>query len=337
MDMIKEENYNIPIIILPIVNRRAENVITDPAFHTTETGVLSVTVTKTENAGDIVKCFEKPKLMSATTNVNTSLYKFFEWEKVSKTSVEAFTKFFSPFCNSICTSEAKLSMANHFSLWEDLASTNNMKTVHHDEYVVVVENDNSMLNIPILYTLIESMKEHKIDILQLREAMYSGGSRDLLHSSDPVLYSYKGAYDINLSGYVIKIATMLKYIEEIKKIGGISTGLYFEMSKIEQDSNINRHILNDAKQYMKHETRYISNKRIGNMKNGLWNRVGNWLAKRFPDATYLLTMPLFSFFNIFDVTLLGVLIIIYILMLLIFDVHSKLLWFGAGAAFTYVI
>ncbi|ASK51279.1 IMV heparin-binding surface protein [Eptesipox virus] len=337
MDMISKTIDNIPIIILPIVDRAAEDVVVDPAFHNTESGALINTISKTENAGDIIKCFDTEKKLSSsvTTNIN-SIYKFFEWQRVSKTSVEGFTKFFSPFCNSICTSEAKLSMANHFSLWDDLASTNSMKTVHHDKYVVVVENDISMLNVPILYTLIESMKNHNIDILQLREALYSGGNRDIL-SSEPALYSYKGAYDISLSCYIIKIATMLKYIEEIKKIGGISTGLYFEMSKIEQDVEINRHILNDASEYVKHEPRFLSNKRISNMRNGLWNRVGNWLSKRFPDITYLLTMPLFSFFNLFDVTLLGVLIIIYIFILIIFNVSSKLMWFSAGTAFTYVI
>ncbi|RAX32186.1 UNVERIFIED_CONTAM: hypothetical protein DQE83_26315 [Escherichia coli] len=182
------------------------------------------------------------------------------------------------------------------------------------------------------------MQEKNIDIFQLRETFHNSNSRILFNQeNNNFMYSYTGGYDFTLSAYVIRLSSAIKIINEIIKNKGISTSLSFEMYKLEKELKLNRQVLNDSSKYILHNTKYLSKKRANEMKNGIWNRVGKWMAHRFPDFSYYVSHPLVSFFGIFDISIIGALIILFIIIMIIFNLNSKLLWFLAGMLFTYII
>ncbi|QHR82613.1 MV heparin binding surface protein [Brazilian porcupinepox virus 1] len=321
-----EIDVTIPVFIIPIVGRSLPYVFSD----ITEEELKKIryppieTVLEDKTPG-FVDHEKKPNI----------LYRYYLWNKV-KDNINNFKDYFTGLCNSVCTSENKTSIVNHFSLWEayNIVNINDKE----DKFIMVVEDSNTVLNINDITEIIKSMYEKNIDILQLREILYNGNTRKLLNKDgDTTMYTYNGGYDFSLSAYIIRISKMKELITAIMNMGGVSTSLSFEMYRLENELKINRQVLNDANKFVKSDKRELSNMRLDNMKSGIWNRLGSWTADRFPDFYYFISQPLFSFFGIFDVTILGVIIILIITIILIFNVNSNLIWFLCGILFTYII
>uniref|UniRef100_A0A3G2M162 Fusion protein n=2 Tax=Swinepox virus TaxID=10276 RepID=A0A3G2M162_SWPV len=320
-----QKEIDIPVYVIPKVGRAYQDVI--PDIVPTQTRYQEV-----DNVKDYSNYLEK-------NNINIQLtYKYFLWNKVIKSpgGIDDFKEYFSGLCSIICTTETKTSVANHFSLWDAYAKANIKDP--EKKFIVVLEDENKLHDLITIHRCIKSMLEKEIDIIQLREVFTNSNARVLLNQeNNDSIYSYTGGYDFSLSAYIIRLSSAIKIIEDIKKIKGVSTSLSFEMYRLEKELNINRQVINDAIKYVSYDTRYLSNKRVDEMRNGLWNRLGKWMSNRFPDMSYILTHPLFSFFGLFDITVIGVVIILFIILMLIFDVNSKLLWFLSGIGFTYIV
>ncbi|AAR07430.1 74L [Yaba monkey tumor virus] len=314
-------SINVPIYVIPIVNRNIKSVI--PEYDSNKDIEL-----------DKVKDDTKPIVGKSLTEIS---YNYYIWKKVENSGgVENFKDYFSSLCNMVCSQELKTSLSKHFSLWEQY--TNVEIKDPEKKFFVVLEDDNTLHDLTTLHICISSMFEKKIDILQLREIMYNNNVRTLLNQGyKQSMYSYTGGYDFSLSAYIIRVSTAMALINNIKSNGGISASLNFELSKIENDLKINRQVLNDSSTYITHDTRFVSYKRVDEKRNKMLNRLENWVAGRFPDAYYTVTHPLFSFFGLFDINIVGVITILLILILFIFEVNSKFLWFLSGAMFSYII
>ncbi|ADT91104.1 MV heparin binding surface protein [Cotia virus SPAn232] len=321
----KEDNETVPVFIIPIVNRPPEDVFpTIPDAKTKSVDLQAVLDDKTPGVNN-------------HDNIPTLLYRYYLWKKVEKSNVDNFKEYFTGICNVLCTSESKKSMANHFSLWEAYKKVN--ITDQENKFIVVIEDENTLFDSNFLTEVITAMYKKNIDILQLKETLYNGNTRSLLLAQDSknTIYTYTGGYDFCLSAYIIRISKMKELITSILNMGGISTSLNFEMTRLEKDLNINRQVLNEAYKFVESDKKSLSHKRIENMKSSIWNRLGLWASNRFPHLSYIMTNPLFSFFGLFDITVLGVCIILFTIILMIFNVNSNLLWFIAGALFTYVV
>ncbi|WGD01359.1 m71l [Myxoma virus] len=264
-------------------------------------------------------------------------YNYYVWRKVERSGgVDNFKDYFSGLCNLLCTSESRNSMARHFSLWEEYVKTPVKDP--NSVYIVVLEDDTTLLDLTTIHKTITSMVEKNIDILQLRETLHNSNARNILYQgASESMHSYTGGYDFSLSAYIIKISAATRIVEEIIRTKGISTTLSYEMYKMERALQINRQVLNEASAYVQHNTLYVSNKRVNEMKHGLWNRVSQWMSGKFPNIAYFLSHPVVSFFGLFDITILGVSIVLFIILLLVFGINSKLLWFLAGTLITYIV
>nr|WGO62701.1 IMV heparin binding surface protein [Wadden Sea poxvirus] len=308
----------IPVYIIPIVNVDPNNVI--------------ININENNEDVDAVETVSN-NIDTVQNDKNSYKYTYYSWKKFDNNGgLINFKRYFSGFCNTMCSEEIKASLAQHFSLWESCLNIDNLE----NKFIIVIEDDN-IINETIDFTIfLNSMIKNNIDILQLREIFYNGNIRNRIND-DPPIYTYNGGYDISLSAYIIRLTKAVDLIKEIQSIGGISTGLYLELYKIEKDKNINRQILNNSSDYITNDSRLLVSKRIYKMKDGFWNRIGIWMAKRFPNITFTLTNPLFSFFGLFDINVIGIIIISIITILLMFDINSKTLWLISGAMITYII
>ncbi|AYC44768.1 IMV envelope protein p35 [Moosepox virus GoldyGopher14] len=326
--MAKPTPFEVSVFIIPIVGRSGFDVIPDMQL-------------ESSSAKDIYEINKEDKTPGFSLEKDKDLsfsYKYYNWKRVEHSGgIENFKEYFSGFCNFMCTSEIKESIVKHFSLWESLAQASILDK--ENKFIFVIEDDNTLYDIITLHRCIYSMQEKNIDFLQMREILHNNNVRTLFNQepNKETMYSYTGSYDFSLSAYIIRLSTATELIHEILKMNGISTSLGFEMYRLENEKGLNRQVLNDASTYLEHNIKYISDKRVKDMRNGIWNRIGKWISTRFPDFAYILSHPLFSFFGLFDVTIIGVLIILFIIIMAIFDVNSKLLWFIAGILFTYII
>ncbi len=250
--------------------------------------------------------------------------------------VKDYHHFFSNLCLSVCPEETKALFAHHLSLWEQLADTKKNGEDNTNKFAVIIEDDNTMEDHTVLGKFITGMKEKKIDILQLREMFFNSNVRSIL-TKEPTTYSYEGGYDINLSAYIIRLSALEKMHREIVDGGGISGGMYLDLVRVENSTETKRHILNQADNYIKHDPKLRAVRRVQDMDFGIWRRLGGWLSVRYPKTVFYLTTPLFSFFGLFDVNIMGLLIVLLIIILLAFDVRSRLIWAITGALTTSII
>ncbi|AUL80531.1 hypothetical protein [Vaccinia virus] len=151
------------------------------------------------------------------------------------------------------------------------------------------------------------------------------------------IFTYTGGYEVSLSAYVIRVTTALNIVDEIIKSRGLSSGFYFEIARIENEIEINRQLLDDDAQYVEHDPRLVGEHRFENMKPNFWSRIGTAATKRYPGVMYAFSTPLISFFGLFDINVIGLVLILFIMFMLIFDVKSKLLWFVIGTFLTAFI
>ncbi|AAM13555.1 CPXV112 protein [Cowpox virus] len=263
-------------------------------------------------------------------------YAFIQWTGGNIRDDDKYTHFFSGFCNTMCTEETKRNIARHLALWDSKFFTEleNKKV----EYVVVVENDNVIEDITFLRPVLKAMHDKKIDILQMREIITGNKVKtELVMDKDHAIFIYTGGYDVSLSAYIIRVTTALNIVDEIIKSGGLSSGFYFEIARIENEMKINRQILDNAAKYVEHDPRLVAEYRFEHMKPNFWSRIGTAAAKRYPGVMYAFTTPLISFFGLFDINVIGLIVILFIMFMLIFNVKSKLLWFLTGTFVTAFI
>lgn len=236
----------------------------------------------------------------------------------------------------MCTEETKRNIARHLALWDSnfFTELENKKV----EYVVIVENDNVIEDITFLRPVLKAMHDKKIDILQMREIITGNKVKtELVMDKNHTIFTYTGGYDVSLSAYIIRVTTALNIVDEIIKSGGLSSGFYFEIARIENEMKINRQILDNAAKYVEHDPRLVAEHRFENMKPNFWSRIGTAAAKRYPGVMYAFTTPLISFFGLFDINVIGLIVILFIMFMLIFNVKSKLLWFLTGTFVTAFI
>lgn len=100
---------------------------------------------------------------------------------------------------------------------------------------------------------------------------------------------------------------------------------------------INRQIMDNSAKYVEHDPRLVAEHRFETMKPNFWSRIGTVAAKRYPGVMYTFTTPLISFFGLFDINVIGLIVILFIMFMLIFNVKSKLLWFLTGTFVTAFI
>ncbi|AOP31579.1 imv heparin binding surface protein [Skunkpox virus] len=315
-----------PIIVVPVIDRKPSETFPNVHEHIDDKKFNNV------EDGDVIRP-EKLIVVAKDDPDHYKDYVFIQWTGGNIRNDDKYTHFFSGFCNTMCTDETKRNIARHLALWDSKYFTElESKKV---EYAVIVENDNVIEDITFLRPVIKAMGEKKIDILQMRELIAGNKVKtELVMEKDHAIYTYTGGYDVNLSAYIIRVTTALNIVDEIVKSGGLSSGFYFEIARIENEMKINRQIMDNSAKYVEHDPRLVAEQRFENMKPNFWSRIGLAAAKRYPGVMYAFTTPLISFFGLFDINVIGLIVILFIMFMLIFNVRSKLLWFLTGTFVT---
>ncbi|AST09494.1 IMV heparin binding surface protein [NY_014 poxvirus] len=320
-----EQGKKIPIVIIPVVDRPPNQTFPNYPTEDANKRLLSFSDEYVYPMADIIKQENDPN--------HYNDYHFATWNGGDIRKMDKYAKFFSGFCNTMCTLETKTHILKHLSLWDSSQFLELQKS--KIDYVVIIENDNTIEDITFIRPVIDAMSKNKIEILQMREVMI--GSRvktELVTTKEHTIYSYSAGYDISLSAYIINVDAAIKLVNEIVKSGGVSSGFYFEIGRLENELNINRQIMEDAAKYVRHDPRLVAERRFDTMKPNFWSRIGKAMAKRFPTVMYTFTTPLISFFGLFDINVIGFILILFIMFMLIFDVRSRLLWFLTGTIVT---
>ncbi|AEN03670.1 immunodominant IMV surface protein [Yokapox virus] len=319
-----EQGSKTPVIIIQVVDRPANDSFPNYPKKDPKKNIVAF-------KDDYVYPVDKMRKSNDDHTYYDDFY-FATWKGDVK-NIDNYSKFFSGFCNKMCTLETKSMIMKHLSLWESKQFLELQKS--KIEYVLIVENDNIIEDISFIGPVIDAMQKKKIHILQMKEIM--AGSRiktELLNEGDHIIYSYRGGYDVSLSAYIINVNTAINLANEIVKSGGISSGFYFEIGRLENELNINRQIMDDSVSYVHHDPRLLTEQRFDKMKPNFWSRMGKALSKRFPAVMYISTTPLISFFGLFDINVIGLVAILFMMFMLIFDMKSRILWFLAGTIIT---
>ncbi|AKJ93730.1 imv heparin binding surface protein [Raccoonpox virus] len=316
----------IPIIVIPVIDRDPSETFPNSHEHIEDEKFNDV------EDDDVIRP-EKYIVVAKDDPDHYKDYAFIQWRGGNIRNDDKYTHFFSGFCNTMCTDETKRNIARHLALWDSkyFIELEDKKV----QYAVIVENDNVIEDITFLRPVIKAMDEKKIDILQMRELITGNKVKtELVMEKDHAIFTYTGGYDVSLSAYIIRVTTAINIVDEIIKSGGLSSGFYFEIARIENEMKINRQIMDNSDKYVEHDPRLVAEQRFETMKPNFWSRIGLAAAKRYPGVMYAFTTPLISFFGLFDINVIGLIVILFIMFMLIFNVRSKLLWFLTGTFVT---
>ncbi|QHG62633.1 IMv p35 heparan binding surface protein [Cetacean poxvirus 1] len=309
------QKEDIIVFLMPVVNRSSEQVFPNIDFN---------------NTGK--PPYEHPE--------KDSNFIVIDW-KVAKDYAELYEHFYTDLCKSICPIESKELLAHHLSLWEHLKD-NDVLEKKIPEYVVIIEDDNTIHNHDVIKNLIISMKKNNIDTLQLKPSIFgsyeNGVSIKLI--DEPPIYARPGMYDLNLSAYIINSKKAISLTDAIISSGGltgISTGLSYEIAAHENKLSISRYVIENSDDFITFDSFLRNKMRLDTNKQSLVNKVMGWLNKYYPNTVYALTTPLFSILGLFEVNIMGMLTLIIIVLLIMFDVQNKFVWFCTGVLITSII
>ncbi|CCD83250.1 IMV heparin binding surface protein [Squirrelpox virus] len=255
-------------------------------------------------------------------------------------------RYFNWTCRSMCTAESIDRVIRHLSLWEHVGDpqyangtrpeTRDGDEPPNDDFIVVLEDHNTVLDTDVFEPLVEAMGSKGIDIMELTSSVTATTSYTML-SENPPLVSYQSGVVFNASAYIIRVSAAHRLAKEIVDSGGLHTGIGFEMARLERDMGLVRHTLSDARSYVYSDVRLKAVRRAQVTRPCLWNRALTWLSKRFPDMAYALSTPLVSVFGLFEINVVGVVIIALLLLMIVFDVSYRLPWFLMGILVTAVV
>ncbi|AIZ77310.1 putative IMV protein VP55 [Parapoxvirus red deer/HL953] len=255
------------------------------------------------------------------------------WSDVKSKDYE---HYFSDLCRSSCPQETQHRVAHNLNLWEYLSSDGNT-SLKDDQVIMVVSDDMTVKRPEVVRPLIEAMKTNGWGMLQLRETYISSVVATAIPGSgDPELMVYPGGFDVSLDAYLINVGDMKRLYAAIVEDGGVRSSMLTEVSAIEHRLGIERMVLAGADKVVYPEYYLQVRKRLSGAKC-MWSLVGSWLAKYWPGAIYFMTTPLFSFAGAFDVTVVDLFILAFLLVMLVLLPHSRFLWFLAGMLFTAVV
>nr|WNT71193.1 MAG: putative IMV protein VP55 [Equine parapoxvirus]WNT71225.1 MAG: putative IMV protein VP55 [Equine parapoxvirus] len=246
-----------------------------------------------------------------------------------------YAHYFTDLCKSACPKETQRRVAHHLNLWESLSAADSK--VADDAYVVVVNNDMTFRQPEMIKPLVEEMRKNSWYMVQLKETFSAGVvATPVPGTGDPTLTVYAGGFDASLDAYIINVGGLRKVYASVIKDGGIRSSMLTEISLAEKSAGLSRMVLAGASAVVYPEY-YVQVKRRLSEASSVWAVLGAWLAKWWPGAMYFLTTPLFSFMGLFDVSVVDVFILAYVLVLFILLPHSRLLWFLAGALLAAVV
>nr|AJO26969.1 immunodominant envelope protein [Orf virus]AKJ66272.1 immunodominant envelope protein [Orf virus] len=257
-----------------------------------------------------------------------------EWKDVDS---KDYPHFFTDMCKSTCPKEMQRRAAHHLNLWESISAGTVPTKYSDDDFILVVDNDMTFRKPEMVKPLIEAMKTNGWYMAQLKETYMTGAlATNVPGTGDPELMVYPGGYDVSLDAYIINVGGMKKLYDAIIKDGGLRSGLLTEVFTLEKRLSLARVVLSGAEQVVYPEYYIQVKTRLGGAPS-LWSLLATWLARFWPGAIYFLTTPLFSFMGLFDVDVVDVFILAYLLVLVLLLPNSRLLWFIAGLLVTAIV
>ncbi|ATI21182.1 IMV heparin binding surface protein [Eastern grey kangaroopox virus] len=251
--------------------------------------------------------------------------------------------YYSSICKLTCSEEAKLRIVNHLSLWKTIAAesvqgpTVPEKRVDITEYFAVIEDDNVATErlLEYLPQIVSGMRVRGIDVLQLSADVYVGTrAHELITEGTPAIYSHPMRFGTSLSAYIISAGAARKLHEYFEK-NRPSTDLALELGRAENALGLRRHAIANSSDFIRHDSRFVSARRLHAGRGGARRRAEGWLAERYPDTYSRLSTPLFSLFGTYDVSFFSVAAILFFVVLIVFDVHARLAWMLAGALLAF--
>ncbi|ASC55581.1 putative IMV protein VP55-like protein [Seal parapoxvirus] len=245
-----------------------------------------------------------------------------------------YQQYFTDVCRSACPREMRDRVAKHLSLWELLSTNGKQKD---EDFIVVVNNDMTFKHPEMVRPLIAEMANNNWYFVQLRETYATSVSATPVPGTgDPQLVVYAGGFDVSLDAYIIQVGSMKRLFSAIVKDGGVRSSMLTEISVLEKTLGLSRMVLSGAETVVYPEYYIQVKKRLSDAPS-MWALLGTWLAKFWPSAMYFLTTPLLSFMGMFDINVVDVFILAYLLVLFILLPHSRLLWFFAGILLTAIV
>ncbi|ATI21018.1 IMV heparin binding surface protein [Western grey kangaroopox virus] len=248
--------------------------------------------------------------------------------------------YYSSICKLTCSEEAKLRIVNHLSLWKTIAAqgpTVPEKRVDITEYFAVIEDDNVATErlIEYLPRIVSGMRVRSIDVLQLSADVYVGTrAHELIAEGTPAIYSHPVRFGTSLSAYIISAGAARKLHEYFER-NRPSTDLALELGRAETALGLRRHAIANSSDFIRHDNRFVSARRLHAGRGSARRRAEGWLAERYPDTYSRLSTPLFSLFGTYDVSFFSVVAILFFVVLIVFDVHARLAWMLAGALLAF--
>ncbi|QGN68079.1 IMV heparin binding surface protein [Equine molluscum contagiosum-like virus] len=255
------------------------------------------------------------------------------WDQSSAEAVSKGADYYSGLCHVLCSEETKQTIRNHLSLWGSFVDRK-----EESDYALVVEDDNTVLQLllDLAPALTTAMRTNNIDILQLADVLYAGTSGQVALNTTPATFAYAAPLRVNLSAYLIHKHAALRLHEELVR-SRVTAGLGLELARLERSMNLRRMVLSKASEFVAHDYSY-RNKARHDAHGASWRqRAGDWLSRRYPDVYSTMTMPVFSLFGRFDVSVLALLGVLLLVVLVAFDVHSRLAWLITGALLSLLL
>lgn len=265
-------------------------------------------------------------------NKSTGAVRVRQWTPGGAKSEQA-GQYYSALCRALCSAEAKQTILNHLSLWKELGSESAPKAAGAEsEYAIVVEDDNTVqpLLLQSAAALVGGMRAQQVHVLQLREPLHAGVRAQTPLSGNPSAYVYPARLHASLGAYIIHKPSAGRLHAEFLR-SRVTAGLPLELPRVERAQGLTRMVLAGSSEYVTHEYRLRNELRGREYGASLRARAGAWLARNYPQAYAAATTPVFSLFGRVDVNVFGVLSVLFVLVLVVFDVQSRLAWLLVGA------
>lgn len=242
------------------------------------------------------------------------------------------TAYFSTLCSAFCTSENKRSIVNHLTLWRHISSSADISN-----YVVVVEDDNTVTQLLLdsAPALVDALAASGVGVLQLTGSTVSGVAERIPLTTTPPAYAAPPTYPA-LSAYIIDRASAATLHNNFLS-RKVSAGLTFELASIERASSIRRLALEDSAAYVMHEYDLTNKARISAHGPSIQQRVSSWFARNYPESFSAMTTPVFSIFGKVNLSVSGLLVLLLVVLFIVFDVRSRVVWFIVGMIVSWSI
>uniref|UniRef100_A0AAU7E1I2 IMV heparin binding surface protein n=1 Tax=Rousettus bat poxvirus TaxID=3141933 RepID=A0AAU7E1I2_9POXV len=240
--------------------------------------------------------------------------------------------YFSTLCSAFCTPENKRAIVQHLTLWRHISGTTDVS-----DYVIVVEDDNTVTQqlLDTAPALTAALAAAGIDVLQLTGSTLTGFAERMPLTTTPPMYAAPPAYP-SLQAYIIRrTAAALLHNNFVNR--KVSTGLTFELGAIERATGIKHLGLEDNATFVFHEYELTNKARIDAHGPTFHQRVSSWFARNYPESFSAVTTPVFSLFGKVNVSVSGLVVLLLVVLFIVFDVRSRVVWFIVGMIVSWSI